>query len=129
MFLKSRYSSLRRRNVLRVHNSFGNRNWIRRSKHVRPLPLSNLPSPLPSHTSSIHNFSFPIRYNPDSINAAIVAGTLDSVSSGILLYTGLVELLAHDFIFNRKMIDASNGELAYSLYVCSSFLLSTIIWL
>lgn len=41
-------------------------------------------------------------YNPDSANAVIVAGTLDAVSAGILLYTGLVELLAHDFIFNRE---------------------------
>jgi hypothetical protein len=33
----------------------------------------------------------------------IVAGVLDSLSAGILIYTSLVELLAHDFIFNREM--------------------------
>lgn len=55
------------------------------------------------------------RYNPDSATANIVSGVLDSFSSGILLYTGLVELLAHDFIFNRKMVDASNWEVVFSL--------------
>lgn len=54
-------------------------------------------------------------YNPDSAIASIVSGVLDALSSGILLYTGLVELLAHDFIFNRKMVDASNSEVAFSV--------------
>lgn len=31
-------------------------------------------------------------YNPNSTTASIVSGTLDSISSGILLYTGLVEV-------------------------------------
>ena len=31
-------------------------------------------------------------YNPDSTTASIVSGTLDSLSSGILVYTGLVEV-------------------------------------
>ncbi|KAK0446894.1 ZIP-like iron-zinc transporter [Armillaria borealis] len=31
-------------------------------------------------------------YNPDSTTASIVSGTLDALSSGILIYTGLVEL-------------------------------------
>lgn len=31
-------------------------------------------------------------YNPDSTTASIVSGTLDSLSSGILIYTGLVEV-------------------------------------
>jgi zinc transporter 1/2/3 len=42
-------------------------------------------------------------YNEDSATANYVTGTFDSISSGILLYTGLVELLAHEFIFNEKM--------------------------
>lgn len=33
-------------------------------------------------------------YNPNSTTALIVSGVLDSVSSGILLYTGLVEVCA-----------------------------------
>jgi zinc transporter 1/2/3 len=31
-------------------------------------------------------------YNPDSTTASIVSGTLDSMSAGVLLYTGLVEV-------------------------------------
>lgn len=37
-------------------------------------------------------------YSPESVTASIVSGILDSISSGILLYTGLVELLAHEFL-------------------------------
>ncbi|KAK0239067.1 ZIP-like iron-zinc transporter [Armillaria nabsnona] len=54
-------------------------------------------------------------YNPDSTTASIVSGTLDALSSGILIYTGLVELLAHEFLFNKEMMTASNGKLAYAL--------------
>ncbi|KAF8327213.1 Zinc/iron permease [Cantharellus anzutake] len=31
-------------------------------------------------------------YNPDSMKASLITGTLDSISAGILLYTGLVEV-------------------------------------
>ncbi|KAG1764804.1 ZIP-like iron-zinc transporter [Suillus occidentalis] len=49
-------------------------------------------------------------YNPGSTTASIVSGVLDSLSAGILLYTGLVE-----FIFNKEMISGSNGRVAYAL--------------
>ena len=39
-------------------------------------------------------------YNPNSFTANVVSGVLDSMSAGILIYTGLVELLARDFLFN-----------------------------
>ncbi|KAL1852948.1 hypothetical protein Plec18167_008919 [Paecilomyces lecythidis] len=39
-------------------------------------------------------------YNPESTTANIVSGVLDSISAGILIYTGLVELLARDFLFD-----------------------------
>ncbi|KAI4854252.1 ZIP zinc/iron transport family [Aureobasidium sp. EXF-8845] len=39
-------------------------------------------------------------YNPKSNTANIVSGVLDSISAGILIYTGLVELLARDFLFD-----------------------------
>ncbi|KAJ6586228.1 ZIP-like iron-zinc transporter [Mycena sp. CBHHK59/15] len=54
-------------------------------------------------------------YNPGSTTASIVSGVLDSLSAGILMYTGLVELLAHEFLFNKEMINSSNGKLAYAL--------------
>ncbi|KAJ5591891.1 uncharacterized protein N7459_002260 [Penicillium hispanicum] len=39
-------------------------------------------------------------YNPASFTANVVSGVLDSISAGILIYTGLVELLARDFLFD-----------------------------
>lgn len=41
-------------------------------------------------------------YNPGSFTANVVSGILDAMSAGILLYTGLVELLARDFLFNPE---------------------------
>lgn len=41
-------------------------------------------------------------YNSGSFTANVVSGVLDSISAGILIYTGLVELLARDFIFNPQ---------------------------
>ncbi|ODQ59989.1 hypothetical protein WICANDRAFT_29727 [Wickerhamomyces anomalus NRRL Y-366-8] len=40
-------------------------------------------------------------YISSSYNANIVSGVLDAISAGILIYTGLVELLARDFIFEK----------------------------
>lgn len=40
-------------------------------------------------------------YDSNSFTANIIQGVLDSISAGILIYTGLVELLARDFIFNE----------------------------
>ncbi|CAE6451383.1 unnamed protein product [Rhizoctonia solani] len=59
-------------------------------------------------------------YNPKSTTSNIVAGTFDSISAGILLYTGLVELLAHEFIFNPAMHRAPVGK---TLYACAMMLL------
>ncbi|KAK8117419.1 uncharacterized protein PG998_005700 [Apiospora kogelbergensis] len=41
--------------------------------------------------------------SPSSPTTLIVNGVFDSISAGILLYTGLVELLAHEFMFNPDM--------------------------
>lgn len=41
-------------------------------------------------------------YDPESFTANVVSGVLDSISAGILIYTGLVELLAADFLFNPE---------------------------
>jgi zinc transporter 1/2/3 len=53
-------------------------------------------------------------YNPESTTASIVSGVMDALSSGVLIYTGLVELLAHEFLFSKEMAEASNSKLAYS---------------
>lgn len=54
-------------------------------------------------------------YNPNSAAAAIVSGVLDSISSGILLYTGLVELLAHEFIFSTTYRKAPMSKVLFAL--------------
>ena len=42
-------------------------------------------------------------YTPGSQTALIVNGVFDSISAGILIYTGLVELMAHEFMFSNVM--------------------------
>jgi len=54
-------------------------------------------------------------YNPGTATASIVSGTMDSISAGILIYASLVELMAHDFLFNKEMLAASNLRLAFAL--------------
>lgn len=54
-------------------------------------------------------------YNPGSARAAAVSGVLDALSAGILIYTGLVELLAHEFLFSREMREAGDGKMAYAV--------------
>ena len=46
-------------------------------------------------------------YPPGSQTTLIVNGVFDSVSAGILIYTGLVELMAHEFMFSHAMRKAS----------------------
>ncbi|GAP88833.1 putative plasma membrane low affinity zinc ion protein [Rosellinia necatrix] len=52
---------------------------------------------------------------PGSSNALIVNGIFDSISAGILIYTGLVELLAHEFMFNEHMRNAGIKIQLYAL--------------
>jgi zinc transporter 1/2/3 len=53
-------------------------------------------------------------YDANSPTANIVSGVFDAFSSGILLYTGLVELLAHEFLFSRAMREAPLGRVLYA---------------
>lgn len=54
-------------------------------------------------------------YRDDGYTAQVVSGSLDSISAGILLYTGFVELLARDFIFNPKRT-RSVWDLTFQLF-------------
>lgn len=42
-------------------------------------------------------------FSPGSEKHLLVNGIFDSISAGILIYTGLVELMAHEFLFNAVM--------------------------
>ena len=44
-----------------------------------------------------------LTYLPGSQTTLIVNGIFDSISAGILIYTGLVELMAHEFMFSPTM--------------------------
>lgn len=46
-------------------------------------------------------------FAPGSATTLIVNGVFDSISAGILIYTGLVELMAHEFMFSNYMQKAS----------------------
>lgn len=55
-------------------------------------------------------------YNSGSFTANVISGVLDSISAGILIYTGLVELLARDFLFNPELT-RKGGRLIF-MVVC-----------
>lgn len=55
-------------------------------------------------------------YNSGSFTANVVSGLLDSISAGILMYTGFVELIARDFLFNPDRTD-DDKQLAF-MCVC-----------
>ncbi|WFD24148.1 hypothetical protein MEQU1_002845 [Malassezia equina] len=59
-------------------------------------------------------------YTTDTPTGYYVTGVFDAISAGILIYTGLVELLAHDFIFNQKMHKAPMWKVAINIVeVCT----------
>ncbi|KAL4901991.1 hypothetical protein BDW74DRAFT_158915 [Aspergillus multicolor] len=53
-------------------------------------------------------------YNAGSYTANVVSGVFDAISAGILLYTGLVELLARDFLFDPHRTQ-DNKRLAFMI--------------
>ena len=53
-------------------------------------------------------------YNSGSYTANVVSGVLDSMSAGILIYTGLVELLARDFLFDPRR-ERNSKRLAFMM--------------
>ena len=42
-------------------------------------------------------------YAPGNQKSLVVNGVFNSISAGILIYTGLVELMAHEFMFSSVM--------------------------
>jgi len=51
-------------------------------------------------------------YSGSSPTSLVVNGIFDAISAGILIYTGLVELMAHEFLFNKHMQTAPIKEVA-----------------
>jgi zinc transporter 1/2/3 len=53
-------------------------------------------------------------YPPDGRTTLIVNGVFDSISAGILIYTALVELLAHEFMFSHAMRKAPIRDVLFA---------------
>ncbi|KAJ9660908.1 low-affinity Zn(2+) transporter zrt2 [Neophaeococcomyces mojaviensis] len=56
-------------------------------------------------------------YPPGSRTTLLVNGVFDSISAGILIYTGLVELMAHEFMFSRTMKNAPAKTLFSAIFL------------
>ena len=56
-------------------------------------------------------------FAPGSQRTQIVNGVFDAISAGILIYTGLVELMAHEFMFNPEMRKSSIKMMLFA-YLC-----------
>jgi zinc transporter 1/2/3 len=54
---------------------------------------------------------------PGSQKMMIINGVFDAISAGILIYTGLVELMAHEFMFNPEMRKSSIRTMV-SAFLC-----------
>jgi solute carrier family 39 (zinc transporter), member 1/2/3 len=67
-------------------------------------------------------------YPPDGRTTLIVNGIFDSISAGILLYTGLVELLAHEFMFSPTMQNESTRTVMFAfLLLCLGAMLMALL--
>lgn len=54
-------------------------------------------------------------FNGKGVKEALSIGVLDTVASGILLYSSFIELLAHDFIFNPKLAKTPMTRILYNI--------------
>ncbi|PGH33522.1 solute carrier family 39 (zinc transporter), member 1/2/3 [[Emmonsia] crescens] len=67
-------------------------------------------------------------YPPEGRTTLIVNGVFDSISAGILIYTALVELMAHEFMFSPSMRRAPIREvLAAFALLCSGAALMALL--
>ncbi|KAF7373805.1 Zinc-regulated transporter 1 [Mycena sanguinolenta] len=55
-------------------------------------------------------------YNEDDPGALVVSGVLDSLSSGILMYTALVELLGREILFNDELMTEHAKQLVSAVF-------------
>jgi len=56
-------------------------------------------------------------YPPTGRTTLIVNGVFDSISAGILIYTALVELMAHEFMFSRSMRQAPIRDVLIAFFL------------
>lgn len=63
-------------------------------------------------------------FDPTSSKTLIVQGIFDSISAGILIYTGLVELMAHEFMFNPEI---KKGKMSMVMFAYGSMCLGAFL--
>ena len=56
-------------------------------------------------------------YPPEGYTMLIVNGVFDSISAGILIYTALVGLMAHEFMFSASMRQAPIHEMLAAIFL------------
>lgn len=56
-------------------------------------------------------------YPPEGYTTLLVNGVFDSISAGILIYTALVELMAHEFMFSTSMRQAPIHEVLSAFFL------------
>ncbi|KAJ6442822.1 maintenance of telomere capping protein 1 [Purpureocillium lavendulum] len=68
-------------------------------------------------------------YDPASMGGLLVVGFMNAISSGLLLYAGLVQLLAEDFLTEKsyKVLKGRKRLHAY-LAVCGGAVLMALVW-
>lgn len=66
---------------------------------------------------------------PESRKALIANGVFDSISSGILIYTGLIELMAREFLYSKQFKGPSTFKRmlsAYMMMCCGAALMAVL---
>ncbi|GMF58061.1 hypothetical protein B5S33_g1732 [[Candida] boidinii] len=56
-------------------------------------------------------------YSPGSRTALVTNGVFDSISAGILIYTGLIELMAHEFLFSDEFKGVQGFKKMFIAYI------------
>lgn len=109
--------------VLVFHQSF---EGLGIGARMSAIPFPKRVSWLPWALCTLYGLTTPIAiaiglgvrttYVSGSYTAQVISGVLDAISAGILIYTGLVELLARDFLFNPERT-RNKGHLIFMI-VC-----------
>lgn len=97
------------------------------SKHLTPY-IMGIAYGLSTPTAIAIGLGFRESYSAEGATTLIANGIFDALSAGILLYTGLVELMAHEFLFSHSLRDASTATVlsAFGIMVLGAALMSLL---
>jgi zinc transporter ZupT len=67
-------------------------------------------------------------YDPQSMAGLLVVGFMNAISSGLLLYAGLVQLLAEDFLTEKsyKVLKGTKRLRAYLAVCCGALMMAIV---